>query len=31
MSKNTDLTYYERSRDVILNRTKNYYKNDKKD
>ena len=24
-----DLTYYQRSRDVMLNRTKDYYKNDK--
>ena len=23
-------TYYQRNRDVILNRAKNYYKNDKK-
>ena len=25
----TDLTYYQRNRDVILNRAKNYYENDK--
>ena len=24
-------TYYQRNRDVILNRAKDYYKNDKKD
>ena len=30
MSKNTNLTYYQRNRDVILNRAKNYYGNDKK-
>ena len=24
-----DLTYYQRNRDVILNRAKNYYENDK--
>ena len=24
----TDLTYYKKNRDVILNREKNYYKND---
>ena len=27
MSENTDLTYYQKSRDVILNRAKDYYKN----
>ena len=26
----TGLTYYQRNRDVILNRAKDYYKNDKK-
>ena len=26
----TNLTYYQRIRDVILNRAKYYYKNDKK-
>ena len=26
----TDLTYYQRNRDVILNRTKDYYEHDKK-
>ena len=26
----TDLTYYQRNRDVILNRAKDYYENDKK-
>ena len=30
MSECTDLTYYQRNRDVILNRTKYYYENDKK-
>ena len=25
----TDLTYYQKKRDVILNRAKDYYKNDK--
>ena len=25
----TDLTYYQRNRDVILSRAKDYYKNDK--
>ena len=29
MSENTNLTYYQRNRDVILNRTKDYYENDK--
>ena len=28
--ENTNLTYYQRNRDVILNRAKNYYENDKK-
>ena len=27
--ENTNLTYYQRNRDVILNRAKDYYKNDK--
>ena len=27
MSKNTQLTYYQKSRDVILNKAKDYYKN----
>ena len=31
MSESTNLTYYQRNRDVILNRAKDYYKNDKKD
>ena len=30
MSESTDLTYYQRNRDVILNRAKDYYQNDKK-
>ena len=25
-----DLTYYQRHKDVIINRAKNYYENDKK-
>ena len=29
MSENADLTYYQKNRDVILNRAKYYYKNDK--
>ena len=29
MSKNTDLVYYQRNRDVILNKAKDYYENDK--
>ena len=29
MSENTDLTYYQSNRDVILNRAKDYYENDK--
>ena len=29
MSECTDLTYYQRNRDVILNRAKDYYENDK--
>ena len=28
-SEYVDLTYYQRNRDVILNRAKDYYKNDK--
>ena len=27
MSENTDLTYYQENRDVILNRAKEYYEN----
>ena len=30
MSECADLTYYHRNRDVILNRAKVYYENDKK-
>ena len=30
ISKSADLTYYQRNRDVILNRAKDYYENDKK-
>ena len=29
MNDNTYLTYYQRNRDVILNKTKDYYENDK--
>ena len=30
MSENTDLTYYERNRNVMLNKAKDYYyRNDK--
>ena len=29
MSKSAYLTYYQRNRDVILNRAKDYYENDK--
>ena len=29
MSKNTNLTYYQRNWDVILNRAKDYYENNK--
>ena len=29
MSENTDLTYYQRKRDVMLNKAKDYYKNNK--
>ena len=29
MSESTDLTYYQRNRDAILNRANDYYKNDK--
>ena len=27
----TEITYYQKNRDVILNRAKDYYENDKKD
>ena len=30
MSEITDLTYYQKNRNVILNRAKDYYENDKK-
>ena len=30
MSDSAYLTYYQRNRDVILNRAKDYYENDKK-
>ena len=30
MSENTDLTYYRKNRDVILNKAKYFYKNNKK-
>ena len=29
MSECADLTYYQRNRDVTLNKAKDYYKNDK--
>ena len=29
MSESTYLTYYQRNRDVILNKAKDYYENDK--
>ena len=29
MGESSYLTYYQRNRDVILNRVKDYYKNDK--
>ena len=29
MSESIDLTYYQRKRNVILNRAKDYYENDK--
>ena len=31
MSEYADLTYYQRNRDVILNRAKDYYENDKRE
>ena len=30
MGESTDLTNYQRNREVMLNRAKDYYKNDKK-
>ena len=29
MNENTNLTYYQRNRDVILNRAEDYYENNK--
>ena len=29
MNENIDLTYYQRNRDVVLNKAKDYYKNNK--
>ena len=29
MSESTDLTYYQKNKDVILNKAKDYYKNNK--
>ena len=29
MNESTDLTYYQRNRDVVLNIAKDYYKNNK--
>ena len=31
MGENTNLTYYKKNRDLILNRAKDYYENIKKD
>ena len=31
MGENTNLTYYQKNRDLILNRAKDYYENIKKD
>ena len=31
MGGNTNLTYYQKNRDLILNRAKDYYENIKKD
>ena len=31
MSESSDLKYYQKNRDVILNRVKDYYKNNRKD
>ena len=30
MSETTDLIYYQRNKDVMLNKAKDYYKNNKK-
>ena len=30
MSESTNLTYYQRNRDMVLNKAKDYYKNNKK-
>ena len=30
MNETADLTYYQRNREVVLNRAKDYYENDKK-
>ena len=29
MNENTNLTYYQRNREVMLNRAKNYFENDR--
>ena len=29
MSENTDLTYYQKNKDVVLSKAKDYYKNNK--
>ena len=29
MSENTDLTHYQKNRDVVLNKAKGYYENNK--
>ena len=31
MAENTDLTYYQKNKDLILNKAKDYYKNNKRD
>ena len=31
MRESADLTYYQKNRDVILNRAEDYYENNKKD
>ena len=31
LGENNNLTYYQKNRDVILNRAKHYYENNKKD
>ena len=31
MGENANLTYYQKNKDLILNKAKNYYKNNKED